>query len=135
MRLSQHPALACCALLLCGNRAPPTWQGLIEHRSFNASVECVRDTLTRFGVASVSRGFEPEYGDARVFLRGAEGPGPSNPLFAGVAGAKGLNPRVMVALTRAPDALPIYMDAVSAKSSRRLWRSVVRQCGVTDFGR
>jgi len=41
----------------------------------------------------------------------------------------------MVALTRAPGALPIYMDAETRKSSEELWRSVVRQCGVTELGR
>jgi len=126
---------ACCALLLCGNRAPPLWQGLIEHRSFNDSVACVRETLSRFGATSVSRVFEPDYGDARVFFRGTRRARPISPLFRGIPGAQDAKPEAMVALTRAPGALPIYMDAETRKPSEQLWRSVVRQCGVTELGR
>jgi hypothetical protein len=122
----------CCDAILCGNRPPPLWQGLIEHRSFNRSVECVRSTLSKFGAVSVSLGPEPEYGDARVFLRRADGQ--PNRLFHGVQGAKGSTAQVTVALTPAPGAVTIYMDAETRKSSRQLWRSVVTKCGVTDFG-
>src|SRR6185503_13977883 len=124
----------CLAAFLCANRAPPLWQGTIERRSFNASVQCVRGTLAKFGVASVSWGAEPEYGDARVFLRARGSSMPPSPLFRGVRGAAHSNPRLMVALTRAPNAVFIYMDAETRKSSKQLWRSVVRRCGVHDLG-
>ena len=78
---------------------------------------------------------EPEYGDARVFFWGPRRATPVSPLFQGLPGAQDAKPEAMVALTRAPGALPIYMDAETRKSSEELWRSVVRQCGVTELGR
>jgi hypothetical protein len=95
----------------------------------------VRTTLSKFGVASVSWASDSEFGDARVFVRDARRTGEPNPLFLGIPGAKGSNPDVMVALTRAPGEVTIYMDAKTRQSSERLWRNVVRKCGITDLGR
>ena len=134
-RLRRAFIVGCCAGILCGNRSPPLWQGLVEHRPFNASVACVRRTLSKVGVVSVSLGSEPEYGDARVFYRRPNSASPSSPLFEGVQGAKGFNPEVMVVLTKAPGLVAIYMDAVTRHSSQHLWTSVVRECAVTDFER
>jgi len=111
-----------CAAALCANRPPPLWQGLVEHRGLSASVQCVRKALSPFGIVSVSWGAEPEYGDARV-------------LFWGARRGKQSTPKALVALTRAPSVVAIYMDADTRKSSERLWRSVVGHCGVTDLGR
>ena len=94
----------------------------------------MRQSLSKFGIVSVSWTSEPEFGDARVFLRDPHRTGELKPLFLGIPGAKGSNPDVMVALTRAPGEVAIYMDAETRKSSEQLWRSVVRQCGITDLG-
>ena len=134
-RLRNALLSGCCAAILCGNRPPPLWQGLIEHRSFEASVECVRSTLSGFGTASVSWGSDPEYGDARVFFKDTHQARQPNPLFQGVRGAEESSADIMVALTRVPGALPIYMDAETRESSGPLWHSVVSKCGVTDFER
>lgn len=134
-RLRRAFIVGCCAAILCGNRSLPLWQGLILHRPFNASVACVRGTLSKVGIVSVSLGSEAEYGDARVFYRRPNSANPSSPLFEDVQGAKDFNPEVMVALTKAPGMVAIYMDAVTRQSSQHLWTSLVRKCAVTDLGR
>ncbi len=98
-------------------------------------MECVRGSLSKFGIASVSWVSDSEFGDARVFLGDAHRTGEPSPLFLGIPGARGSNPDVMVALTRAPGGVAVYMDAERRKSSGPLWRNVVRQCGITDLKR
>jgi hypothetical protein len=121
----------CCAALLCGNRTPPLWQGSIENRSLSASVKCVRDTLSKVRIASVSWGPEPEYGDVRVFFRVGRRGTHSNPLFQSIPGAKAFRPEIMVALTQYPGGVAIYMDADNRESSKRMWRGIEKHCGVT----
>ncbi|WCT76588.1 hypothetical protein [Novosphingobium humi] len=101
-------------LLLGGNRSIPKWQGF-ANISLNSSEKCAADVLSRFGQLEENKGYIPEGGVTRLFIRS-------------FADGKRSRPTLTVSLHGNARFSSVFMDATDDKKADAAWRQLQRQC-------
>ena len=107
--------------MLIANRPPPLWQGIDNHRTLKPSVACVAKVLAKRERISISWGWQPEAGDARLN-------------FWKAGSALRSNPDLIVTFHKGPTFTAVHMDADARRNGEQIWRAMRSACRITQLG-